>query len=60
MLPAWSALALAVGHLFYQRKAAKKILIDGGLSGAGWSILLALISLTLTVVTGWIIVSSVH
>lgn len=55
-----AGLASAVAHLFFQRNAAKKILIDGRLSGAGWSLLFALISVAIIVVTGWNIVSSVH
>jgi hypothetical protein len=51
-----AGLALAIAHLFFQRSAAKKILIDGRLTGAGWSLLLALVSVAITFVTGWNIV----
>jgi hypothetical protein len=54
----WLAVAgvfLALAHLFFQRKSNKGFQMDGHLSGSGWSILLALVSLTTAIATGWII-----
>lgn len=50
---------LSLAHLFFQRKSNKGFRVDGHLSGTGSSILLALVSLTTAIGSGWII-SSMH
>ena len=50
---------LALAQILFQRKSNKGFWIDGHLSGTGWSILLALVSITTAVGTGWMI-SSLH
>jgi ABC-2 type transport system permease protein len=48
---------LSFAHLFFQRKSNKGFRVDAHLSGTGWSSLLALVSLTTAIGTGWIISS---
>jgi ABC-type transport system involved in multi-copper enzyme maturation permease subunit len=50
---------LSLAHLFFQRESTKRFLVDGRLSGPGWAILIAVVSVAIAAVTGWII-SSVH
>ena len=54
-----SVACLALAHILFQRKSTKGVKVDGHLTGRGWSILLAVVSLTTAVSTGWII-SSMH
>jgi len=49
--------SLSLAHLFFQRGLSKGFRIDGHFSGAGWSIVLAVVSLTTAIGTGWIISS---
>lgn len=51
---------LALAHLFFQRKSRKGLQLNGRLSTAGWSILIAVISVAIALVTGLTISSSVH
>ncbi len=48
---------LALAHLCFERKAAKGFLVNGRLSSAGWSSLIAVFSIAAAVVTGFIISS---
>ena len=48
---------LSLAHLFFQRKSNKGIRVDGHFSSASWSVLLALVSLTTAIGTGWLISS---
>jgi len=48
---------LAIAHLLFQRKSAKALLADGCLSGSAWALLVAIISLTLALTSGWIVIS---
>jgi ABC-2 type transport system permease protein len=46
---------LSLAHLLFQRKSNKGFQVDGQLGGRGWSILLAVISATTAIGTGWLI-----
>ena len=48
---------LSLAHLFFRRKTNKGVWVDGRFTGKGWSILLALVSLTVAITTGWIIMT---
>jgi ABC-type transport system involved in multi-copper enzyme maturation permease subunit len=48
---------LSLAHLLFRRKTTKGFWVDGRLTGKGWSILLTLVSLTVTITTGWIIMT---
>jgi hypothetical protein len=50
-------LLLSFGLLAYPRKSAKGLLVEGGLSSTGWSILVAFISVAIAVIAGLKIVS---
>jgi ABC-2 type transport system permease protein len=50
---------LSVAHLLFRRKSTKGFWVEGRLTGNGWSILLALLSLATAIITGRII-SSMH
>ncbi|MGH9971445.1 MAG: hypothetical protein ACREBG_27125 [Pyrinomonadaceae bacterium] len=50
---------LSLAHLFFQRKSKRGLKVDGRLSGTGWSILIAFVSVAIATVTGWVI-SSLH
>ncbi len=52
---ALSAILLALGLLFFERKTTKGLKADGRLSGTGWTILAAIISVLIAVITGLII-----
>jgi len=54
-----SVACLALAHILFQRKSTRGAMMDGHLTDRGWSILLALVSITTVVGTGWII-SSMH
>src|SRR5215217_3278316 len=54
-----SVACLALAHILFQRKSTRGVRMDGHLTDRGWSILLALVSLTTAIGTGWII-SSMH
>ena len=43
---------LALAHLFFQRKSAKTLLLNGRLNGAGWSFLIAIASVAVSVLAG--------
>ena len=51
---------LSVAHFFFRRKSTKGFQVDGRLSGAGWSILVAVVSIAIAAVTGVTISSSTH
>jgi ABC-type transport system involved in multi-copper enzyme maturation permease subunit len=51
---------LSFAHLFFQRKSTKLFQVGNRLSGPGWPISIALVSVALAAVTGWIIISSPH
>ncbi|MBA2526188.1 MAG: hypothetical protein H0V18_10475 [Pyrinomonadaceae bacterium] len=53
-----AAACLSVAHLFFQRKSTKRFQVEGRLSGTGWSILIALVSVAMAAVTGFTISSS--
>ena len=48
-----AGLCLGLGHLFFQRRSTKGFVVDGRLAGAAWSLLLAILSLAIAVVSGW-------
>lgn len=51
----WLAIAgacLALAHLLFPRKSTKGFKVDGRLSGAGWSILVTLVTVAMAIVTG--------
>jgi len=50
-----AGLCLALTHIFFHRRSNTAAMVDGRLTGRGWSILLTLVSLTVTITTGWII-----
>jgi ABC-type transport system involved in multi-copper enzyme maturation permease subunit len=50
---------LSLAHLFFRRKSTKGFWVEGHFTGKGWTILLALLSLTTVIITGRII-SSMH
>jgi ABC-type transport system involved in multi-copper enzyme maturation permease subunit len=50
---------LSLAHLFFRRRSTKGFWVEGHFTGKGWSILLALLSLTTVIITGRII-SSMH
>jgi hypothetical protein len=52
-----SVACLSLAHILFQRKSTRGVRLDGHLTDRGWSILLALISLTTAIGTGWIISS---
>jgi ABC-type transport system involved in multi-copper enzyme maturation permease subunit len=51
---------LAFAHLFFPRKSTKGFQVDGRLSGTGWSILIAVVSVAIAAVTGLTVIASVH
>jgi ABC-2 type transport system permease protein len=51
---------LALAHLFFQRKSTNGFQVDGRISGRGWSILIAVLSVAIAVVTGVSISSAVQ
>ncbi|MFN2511810.1 MAG: ABC transporter permease [Pyrinomonadaceae bacterium] len=57
---ALASMCLALSHLFFQRKSTKGLQVNGRLSTAGWSILIAVVSVAIALVTGFNISSSVH
>jgi len=46
---------LSLAHVFFPRKATKRFLVDGRLGGAGWSLLVAVVSIAVAVVAGLMI-----
>jgi ABC-type transport system involved in multi-copper enzyme maturation permease subunit len=52
-----SVACLSLAHILFQRKSTRGVRMDGHLTDKGWSILLALVSLTTAIGTGWIISS---
>ncbi|MDQ3258066.1 MAG: hypothetical protein M3R15_29985, partial [Acidobacteriota bacterium] len=52
---ALSTSLLALAHLFFERKSTRGLKVHGRLSGRGWSILVAVVSVTIAVVTGLLI-----
>ncbi|HEY0766174.1 MAG TPA: hypothetical protein VGD61_27575 [Pyrinomonadaceae bacterium] len=48
---------ISLAHILFQRKSTRGVRVDGHLTDRGWSILLALVSLTTAIGTGWIISS---
>lgn len=48
---------LSLAHLLFRRKTTNGFWVDGRLTGKGWSILLTLVSLTVAITTGWIIMT---
>jgi hypothetical protein len=50
-----AALCLSLAHLYFQRRSAKSFLVEGRLSGKGWSILIALFALAVIIITGFVI-----
>ena len=55
-----AALCLALAHLCFARKSAKTWRAGGRLTGAGWSLLLAALSLAGTVAAGLLVASQTH
>ena len=55
-----ASVCLALAHLFFQRKSTKGFQVDGRLSGAGWSILITVVSVAIAAFTGLAISSSVY
>jgi ABC-2 type transport system permease protein len=54
---ALASLLLALAHLGARRKSARGFVIDGRLSGPGWSSLIAIVSTAAAVATGFMLVS---
>lgn len=52
---ALSTLLLAIALLFFERKSTRSLMAEGHLSGAGWSTLVAVVSVAVALITGWII-----
>lgn len=52
-----SVACISLAHILFQRKSTRGVTVDGHLTDRGWSILLALVSLTTAIGTGWIISS---
>ena len=52
-----SVACLSLAHILFQRKLTRGVRMDGHLTERGWSILLALVSLTTSIGTGWAISS---
>ena len=50
-----SILLLVIALFFFERKSTRGFMAEGHLSGAGWSTLVAVVSLAVAVFTGWII-----
>jgi ABC-type transport system involved in multi-copper enzyme maturation permease subunit len=46
---------LALAHVFFPRKSTKGFLVDGRLGGAGWSLLVAVVSIAVAVIAGLMI-----
>lgn len=51
---------LSLAHLFFQRKSTKRLRVDNRLTGSGWAILIALVSVAIAALTGWSIYSSAY
>ncbi len=51
---------LSLAHLFFQRKSSKGLRVDNRLTGSGWAISVALVSVTIAALTGWSIISSAY
>lgn len=52
-----ATLCLSLAHLFFQRKSTKRFSVDGRLSAAGWSSLIAVVSVVVVVITSLFIIS---
>lgn len=52
--------ALALAHLCFQRQTTTRWLVNGRLSGAGWSMLIMLISTMLAIAISFMLISSVR
>jgi len=52
---ALSALLLALALLYFERKSTKGLKVQGRLNGAGWSLLVVIVSVLVAVVTGLIV-----
>lgn len=46
---------LALAHLFFQRRLRKAFLVDGRLGGTGWSLLIGIVSVSVSVIAGLMI-----
>jgi ABC-type transport system involved in multi-copper enzyme maturation permease subunit len=46
---------VALAHVFFPRKSTKRFLVDGRLGGAGWSLLIAVVSIAVAVIAGLMI-----
>lgn len=56
----WLAIAVAclsVAHLFFQRKSTKGFRVDGRLTGGGWSLVIAVVSVAIAAAAGLTIIS---
>ena len=49
---------LSLAHLLFQRKSNKGLRVEGHLSGTSWSIVVAVVSLTTAIATGWVMLLS--
>jgi hypothetical protein len=49
---------LSLAHLLFPRKSNKGFRVEGHLSGTSWSIVVAVVSLTTAVATGWVMLLS--
>jgi hypothetical protein len=50
-----ATLCLSLAHLYFQRKSTKSFLAGGRLSSTGWSVLIAVCAVAVTIITGFII-----
>jgi ABC-2 type transport system permease protein len=52
-----ASLCLSLAHLYFQRKSTKSFLVEGRLSSTGWSVLIAILAVALTLITGFLILT---
>jgi ABC-2 type transport system permease protein len=53
-----STLCLSLAHLYFQRKSAKSFLVQGRLTSTGWSVLIAVFTVAVTVITGFVLLTA--
>ena len=49
---------LSLAHLLFHRKSSKRLWVDKRLTGRGWAVSIALVSVAIAVVTGWSIATA--
>ncbi|HEV7860145.1 MAG TPA: hypothetical protein VGO91_16130 [Pyrinomonadaceae bacterium] len=53
-----ATLCLSFAHLYFQRKSAKSFLVQGRLSSAGWSVLIAVFAVAVIIITGSVLLAA--